>query len=160
MQVTALRQDVLRVRMWQGDHEPEDASWAVLSQARTSRVPVTADAHGFATESLRVSVDAHLSLTVSDRDGNVLQRDAAPVQWEGKRFTVSKERSFSDHFFGLGDKPGPLDRGGQTFTMWNTDAFGWQESTDPIYKSVPFFLDMNHGRTLGRAPRQHMADHL
>jgi alpha-glucosidase len=33
--------------------------------------------------------------------------------------------------------------------MWNTDAFGWQESTDPIYKCIPFFLDMNQGRTLG-----------
>jgi alpha-glucosidase (family GH31 glycosyl hydrolase) len=49
----------------------------------------------------------------------------------------------------LGDKPGPLDRAGQAFTMWNTDAFGWQESTDPIYKSIPFFLNVNHGRTLG-----------
>ena len=24
--------------------------------------------------------------------------------------------------------------------MWNTDAFGFQESTDPIYKTIPFFL--------------------
>ncbi len=33
--------------------------------------------------------------------------------------------------------------------MWNTDHFGWQESTDPIYKSVPFFLNMRQGRALG-----------
>ena len=33
--------------------------------------------------------------------------------------------------------------------MWNTDSFGWQESTDPIYKSIPFFLEMHDGRTLG-----------
>jgi alpha-glucosidase len=33
--------------------------------------------------------------------------------------------------------------------MWNTDNFGWQESTDPIYKSIPFFLEMHDGRTLG-----------
>ena len=43
LQVNALRDDVLRVRMWKGDAEPEDASWAVLSQARTSSVPVTAE---------------------------------------------------------------------------------------------------------------------
>ena len=149
LEVTALRDDVLRVRMWKGDAAPEDASWAVLAPARTSRVPVTAEAHGFSTKSLRVSVDAHLLLTVADLEGNILQRDAAPVLWEGTRFAVSKQRSFDDHFFGLGDKPGPLDRGGQVFTMWNTDAFGWQESTDPIYKSIPFFLDVSHGRTLG-----------
>src|SRR3984885_12810049 len=149
LQVNALRDDILRVRMWKGDAIPEDASWAVLSQARTSSVPVTAEARGFATKVLRASVDDHLLLTVTDLQGNVLQKDAAPVLWEGTRFSVSKQRSFDDHFFGLGDKPGPLDRGGQSFTMWNTDAFGWQESTDPIYKSIPFFLDIKQGRTLG-----------
>jgi alpha-glucosidase len=149
LQVNALRDDILRVRMWKGDAEPEDASWAVLSQARTSSVAVTAETRGFATKALRVGVDDHLLLTVSDLQGNILQRDAAPVLWDGTRFDVRKQRSFNDHFFGLGDKPGPLDRGGQAFTMWNTDAFGWQESTDPIYKTVPFFLDINQGRTLG-----------
>jgi alpha-glucosidase len=149
LQVNALRDDVLRVRMWRGDAVPEDASWAVLAQARTSSVPVTTEARGFTTKVLRVTVDAHLLLTVTDLEGNILQRDAAPVLWDGTRFEVRKQRSFSDHFFGLGDKPGPLDRGGQAFTMWNTDAFGWQESTDPIYKTVPFFLDIKQGRTLG-----------
>jgi alpha-glucosidase len=149
LQVNALRDDVLRVRMWKGDAEPEDASWAVLSQARTSSVAVTAETRGFATKALRVRVDDHLLLTVADLQGNILQKDAAPVLWDGTRFEVSKQRSFNDHFFGLGDKPGPLDRSSQAFTMWNTDAFGWQESTDPIYKSVPFFLDINQGRTLG-----------
>ncbi len=33
--------------------------------------------------------------------------------------------------------------------MWNTDAYNFQESTDPIYKSIPFFLTMRAGRTLG-----------
>ena len=149
LQVNALRDDVLRVRMWKGDAEPEDASWAVLPQARTSSVAVTAETRGFATKALRVRVDDHLLLTVTDLQGNILQKDAAPVLWDGTRFDVSKQRSFNDHFFGLGDKPGPLDRGGQAFTMWNTDAFGWQESTDPIYKTVPFFLNVNQGRTLG-----------
>jgi len=31
----------------------------------------------------------------------------------------------------------PLDRRNQAFANWNTDNFGWQESTDPIYKSIP-----------------------
>ena len=149
LELTALRDDALRVRLWRGNAIPEDASWAVLPAARTSRTPVTAEPHGFATKSLRVRVDDHLRLTVTDLAGTVLQQDAAPVQWEGNHFTVAKARTFDDHFFGLGDKPGPLDRGGQAFTMWNTDSFGWQESTDPIYKDVPFFLDVSHGHALG-----------
>lgn len=149
LQVVALRDDVLRVRMWRGEGVPEDASWAVLPAARTASVGVMAEAKGFRTKALRVAVDEKLMLTVSDLQGQVLQRDAAPVVWEGERFRVAKMRDADDHFFGLGDKPGPLDRGGQAFTMWNTDNFGWQESTDPIYKSIPFFLDVKKGRTLG-----------
>ncbi len=149
LQVVALRDDILRVRMWKGDNVPEDASWAVLPASRTSSAPVTAEAHGFATKALRVSVDEQLRLTVTDLQGNVLQSDVAPVQWEGNRFLVSKARTSDDHFFGLGDKPGPLDRSGEVFTMWNTDSFAYQESTDPIYKSIPFFLDVNRGRALG-----------
>jgi alpha-glucosidase len=112
-------------------------------------VQVVAEPSGFATKQLRVRVDDQLRLTVADLAGNKLQEDAAPVQWEGTRFTVSKRRTSNDHFFGLGDKPGPLDRAGEAFTVWNTDSFGWQESTDPIYKSVPFLLEMSHGRALG-----------
>jgi len=147
--VNALRDDVLRVRAWKGDAVPEDASWAVLPSARTSDVQVFAEAHGLATKQLRIMIDDQLRLTVADLAGNVLQKDAEPVQWEGTQFTVRKQRTPSDHFFGLGDKPGPLDRAGEAFTMWNTDSFGWQESADPIYKSIPFFMELSHGRALG-----------
>ncbi len=149
LEVTALRDDVLRVRMWRGDAVPEDASWAVLPSSRISRVGVVSEAHGFRTNKLRVSVDEQLRLTIADLKGNILQKDAAPAQWDGTRFTVSEQQTREDHFFGLGDKPGPLDRAGEAFTMWNTDAFGWQESTDPIYKSIPFFIRFTHGRALG-----------
>ena len=77
-------------------------------------------------------------------------------QWDGAKFKISKQGTWSDHFFGLGDKPGPLDRKSETFTMWNTDAFGWQESTDPIYKSIPFFINMNHGTCPGCVSGQYL----
>jgi len=149
MQVTALRDNILRVRMWKGSAEPEDASWAVLPSARTSSVHTTPESHGFATTQLRVILDDHLRLKVADLAGNILQQDAAPVEWNGTRFTVRKTRTSTDHSYGLGDKPGPLDRSGEAFTMWNADSFGWQATTDPIYKSIPFFINMNHGRALG-----------
>jgi len=149
LQVTALRDDVLRVREWKGNAAPEDASWAVLPSARTSRVEVVAEPRRFATKQLRVKLDDELRLTVMDVAGNVLQEDATPVRWDGTGFTISKRRTSKDHFFGLGDKPGPLDRAGEVFTLWNTDSFGWQESTDPIYKSIPCFLEITQGRALG-----------
>jgi alpha-glucosidase len=153
LRVDALRPDVLRIRIFPNSRIPEDASWAVLPEARTARIPVTPEATGFRTSALRVAVTPDLRLTTSDLNGNVLQSDALPTSFSGNSedagFVITKIKFPEDHFFGLGDKPGPLDRAGQSFTLWNTDSFGWQESTDPIYKSIPFFLEMHAGRTIG-----------
>lgn len=156
IQITALRDDIIRVRIARNGVLPEDASWAVLPSARKARVKVTADssntAVGFRTKSLRVQIErATLRLIVTDLDGNVLQQDAAdwPVEFHDKAFRIYKQMPADEHYFGLGDKVGPLDRRNQAFTLWNTDAYNFQESTDPIYKSIPFFLTMRAGRTLG-----------
>jgi alpha-glucosidase len=153
LEITALRDDVLRVRAGNDGKLPEDASWAVLPSARTSSVqtvPESSDGHiGFHTASLRVTCDAMLRLTISDLAGKILQQDARPIEWNGRGFHIYKQKFGDSHFFGLGDKPGPLDRAGEAFTMWNTDSFGWQESTDPIYKSIPYFIDYREGRALG-----------
>jgi alpha-glucosidase len=155
MEVRALRDDVLRVRAGLG-HLPEDASWAVSSEVRSSSVAVTSDdnptAVGFRTHSLRVTIARDdLRLAVTDLDGNVLQEDARgrPVTFHGQSFRVYKKMPEDEHYFGLGDKVGPLDRRGQAFTLWNTDTYEFQESTDPIYKSIPFFLAARAGRYTG-----------
>jgi alpha-glucosidase len=149
IRVTALRDDVLRVRASKGGDFGEDASWAVLPGPRTSTVEVIAEDGGFKTKALRVSFDKTMRLTVSDLSGHVLQQDERPVEYHGASFRVYKSMVPAEHFFGLGDKVGPLDRRGQAFVDWNSDSFGWQESTDPIYKSIPFFLSWNEGRVLG-----------
>ena len=149
LEITTLRDDLLRVRSWQGTAEPENSSWAVLPEALHSTANVTSEPAGFSTGKLEVALSPDLLLTVKDSAGNILQQDAEPMLRHGSDFRVSKRRTDDDHFFGLGDKPGPLDRSGEAFTMWNTDRFGWQESSDPIYKSIPFFLDVKQGRTLG-----------
>ena len=54
-----------------------------------------------------------------------------------------------EHYFALGDKTGPLDRRDQAFELWNTDAYRFQESTDPLYKSIPFFMAFRAGAAAG-----------
>lgn len=149
LQITALRDDVLRVRASHDAALPEDASWAVLPAAREASVSVIPEANGFETKTLRVVVSPDLRITVSDLDGNVIQQDAAPIWWQGHAFTIAKQDHIDSHFFGLGDKTGPLDRAGEAFTLWNTDAFGWQESTDPLYKAIPWFIEDRGGRAFG-----------
>ena len=153
-QITALRDDVLRVRIVPSGTLPEDASWAVLPDARTNSVPVTPEmtstSAGFHTGALRVMIDRKtLRMTVFDRAGNVLSEDARRAQFDGPAFRVFKTMPVDEHYFGLGDKTGPLDRRNQAFSLWNTDAYRFQESTDPIYKAIPFFMSFRAGRAMG-----------
>lgn len=153
-EVAALRDDVLRIRAWRGDTPPEDASWAVLATARQASVPVTADNDsnhfGFRTKALNVAIDAqNLKITIRNPDGEILQEDALPLQFDGNSFRIAKVMPLDEHFFGLGDKTGPLDRRNEAFTLWNTDAYRFQESTDPIYKSIPYFMAYRAGHAIG-----------
>jgi alpha-glucosidase len=154
IRITALRDDIVRFRIAPGSTLPEDASWAVLPEARTKSVNVQPleDAHavGFRTASIEVRAERDpLRLVVSDLAGHVLCADALgrPTEFSHGGFTVHKEMPVDEHFFGLGDKSGSFDRREQAFTLWNTDV-GPQESTDPLYKSIPFFLATTGG---GRA---------
>jgi len=156
LRVVALRDDLLRVRIAPDGVFPEDASWAVLPGARTHTVAVTAesDAHsvGFRTSELRVVVERpDLRLRILDLQGNVLQEDSKiySSQFAHGGFTTYKEMPEKEHYFGLGDKAGPLDRRNQSFTLWSSDTYSFQESSDPIYKSIPFFLAFREGRTIG-----------
>jgi alpha-glucosidase len=149
-QITALRDDVLRIRIWRGSTPPEDASWAVLAVARHASVAVTAANAGFRTGGLAVDVDPQtLEFTVRDHAGNILEQDARPVRFDGAGFRIYKAMPRDEHYFGLGDKTGPLDRRNEAFTLWNTDAYRFQESTDPIYKSIPYFMAFRSGKATG-----------
>jgi alpha-glucosidase len=156
LQIVALRDDVLRVREALDGALPEDASWAVAESIRKQSVAVVpqggSPAAGFQTKSLRVAIEPNqFVLTVSDLQGHVLQEDAIgwPAESHGAGFRIYKKMPIDEHYFGLGDKIGPLDRREQSFRLWNTDSFGFQESTDPIYKSIPFFISEREGRYLG-----------
>ena len=71
------------------------------------------------------------------------------MEFHSDSYRVFKKMPMDEHYFGLGDKVGPLDRRDQAFRLWNTDAFRFQESTDPLYKSIPFFMTMRAGRSMG-----------
>jgi len=156
IQITALRDDVIRMRVGPAGQLPEDASWAVLAASRTAVVNVTPEstgtAVGFKTAKLHIAVHKDpFGLAVTDNAGHAVLQDlpGRPIEYHGASFRVYMKSPEDEHYFGLGDKPGPLDRRSEAFTDWNTDAFGWQQSTDPIYKSIPWFITFRKGICAG-----------
>jgi alpha-glucosidase len=142
IRVTALTDSIVRVRIARDQKFPEDASWAVPSLVRHEKVLVSPTSDGFRTKAIAVHLDPQtLKLVVTDLAGRTIVADGAdPVRFSGTSFTLRKAMPITEHYVGMGDKTGVLDRRGYTFTNWNSDTFGYTPSTDPIYKSIPFFI--------------------
>jgi len=145
VRVTALTDSIVRVRIARNGAFPEDASWAVPAAVRHQSVVVTPAADGFQTNAIAVHIDANtLGLSVADLAGHTIVADGSePISVDGRRFALRKLLPIDQHIYGLGDKTGPLDRRGGTFVDWDTDAFGFAPSSDPIYKSIPFYMGVS-----------------
>ncbi|HEY4011566.1 MAG TPA: TIM-barrel domain-containing protein [Acidobacteriaceae bacterium] len=153
-EILALRPNVLRVRIAPSVQLPEDASWAVVPEAHSSTAPVTVNTTTTAITLHTSSISAELSradltLAIHDGTGRTIVHDAQPVCFTGRAFRVSETMPPDEHYFALGDKTGAFDRRGQAFELWNTDAYRFQESTDPIYKAIPFFMAFRAGAATG-----------
>jgi len=155
LRITAVRDDIIRVRIAPSAALAEDASWAVLPESRHKSVGVQplqdAASIGFRTAALDVRVERNpLRLVIRDLAGNVVSADAVgrPTKFQLGGFSVYKQMPGSEHYFGLGDKTGSFDRREQAYTLWNTDV-GPQESVDPLYKAIPFFLAINGAQSYG-----------
>jgi alpha-glucosidase len=154
VRLTVFRDGVFRVRVAPHGGFPKDASWALAESAVPTRFAVDdrpdavrVRAGGFSA----VATKSPLSIRFEDAEGNVLSADdpSRPMAWDGRSVRVWKTMPPGEAYFGLGDKTGPMNRRGRAFSLWNTDAYGWQESTDPLYKSIPFFMGLRDGRAYG-----------
>jgi alpha-glucosidase len=152
LRAAALGKDIIRIRIARGGAFAEDASWAVPHDVRVKITPVRPTTDGFATDALAIHIDpSTLALNVTDLAGRTIVADAPDaLRFDGHGFTLRKTLQIDQHIFGLGDKTGALDRRGGTFVDWNTDAFGFAPSSDPIYKSIPFYIGSDsEGRSYG-----------
>jgi alpha-glucosidase len=104
------------------------------------------------TGALQVRINrSPLRVSFLDLTGREISQDSPgdAVWFNGNAFRVWKSMPEDEHYFGLGDKTGPLDHRNLAFTLWNTDMFGWQESTDPLYKAIPFLVGVRNGVSYG-----------
>ncbi|MDA8411433.1 MAG: glycoside hydrolase, partial [Treponema sp.] len=84
---------------------------------------------------------------IGDKDTVIPQEPLRVQKSEGGGRTHGKfnfRLAPEDAFFGLGEKTGALDKRGRTFKLFNRDALGYDaDRSDPLYKSVPFFIKAN-----------------
>src|SRR5215467_15006108 len=154
VRLTVFREGIFRVRVTPNAAFPKDFSWAVVEtpQAPAVRVDDTKDEVRLTAGNVVARIRKSPLLIDFLRDtGDVLVADASdkPMGWNGAHVRVWKRMPEEEGYYGLGDKAGPMNRRNRAFTMCNTDAFAWQESTDPLYKTIPFFLGVRKGQAYG-----------
>ncbi|MEQ1725981.1 MAG: TIM-barrel domain-containing protein [Sphingopyxis sp.] len=142
LRATPISDAIVRIRIAPIGSEPEDASWVVGGDVRAHRAVAQVSANALRTARLHISVDAAtLGLSVDDQSGQrIFASDGEPLRREGQGFTLRQRLEIGEHIFALGDKTGLLDRRGSSFVNWNTDSWNYSSSSDPSYKSVPFFI--------------------
>ncbi|UNK62760.1 glycoside hydrolase family 31 protein [Buttiauxella ferragutiae] len=80
--------------------------------------------------------DSQWQLLASDRPTSAYLLNA-----HGDGVAHYQRRFKEERYYGLGEKAGPLQRTGKRYEMRNLDAMGYNaESTDPLYKHIPFTI--------------------
>jgi alpha-glucosidase len=154
VRITLFRDGVIRVRLSPQGSFPKDFSWTVIESTDPPAFKIEDGASELRMTAGRVVVlvkKTPLLITFEDPAGNVLLADepSLPMAWNGTYIHAWKRMPPEEGYYGLGDKPGPMNRRNHAYTMWNTDFFGWQESDDPLYKTIPFFIGINKGTAYG-----------
>jgi alpha-glucosidase len=154
VRVTFFRGDIIRVRVAANGVFPKDISWAIIQPAEPPAIKVRDEEDEVRVASGAVVVvvkKSPLLINFENEKGKTILADepSLPMAWNGQRVGVWKKMAQFENYYGLGDKPGALNRRNRAFTLWNTDSYAWQESTDPLYKTIPFFIGLNQGTAYG-----------
>ncbi len=155
-EVARLRLGVIRA----GADSPylEDYSYAIREDLPKKKVSYKVKTKGqsiyLSTNSMDIVITKNpVLVSFLDKEGFLLCEDFSPMSWEsapeGHSVKCSKSLSYGEHFYGLGEKTGSLDKRRATYEMWNTGEYGNDIKSDPLYQSHPFFIGLKENKAYG-----------
>ena len=152
-QITVYSPTVIRVRI-DKNKLGNDFSYAVVSKPQKTKTSITQNTQeiDIVTDSLKaVITKVPFTITFYNNNGEIINADepGLTTSWVNESATTYKKMQDGERFIGLGEKTGSLDRRGNGYTNWNTDAFGYLSNQDPIYSTIPFYIGIHHNINYG-----------
>ena len=151
--ITVYSPSVIRVRL---NKQPlgRDFSYAVISQPQKTKTVITdgADSITLLTDSIKAVIHKKpFGIAYYNTAGQLINRDepGLTTSWTGDEVTTYKSLMPDEHFIGLGEKTGPVDKKGMGYTNWNSDVYGYHTDQDPLYSSIPFYIGIHHNISYG-----------
>ncbi|WP_100614449.1 glycoside hydrolase family 31 protein [Confluentibacter citreus] len=161
LQVTVVRDSVLRFRFTTTSVFEKDFSYAITKYASRGYnfLEVTEDDTFYIITTSKlicnISKTDLRSFIYDAKDKTLLSEDELGFHWEesyhygGNIVKMSKTSQDSESYYGLGDKPTDNNLKGKRFENWVTDSYAFGKNTDPIYKAIPFYTALHHGKSYG-----------
>ena len=164
--VSVLEDWLVRIQMLPDGHPRLSRTWMVVDESgdtpREGRlrddpspfsmpdIETTSDGEALElrTADLRLSIDRRdPRLLWHDAQGNRFAADlsgrAYPYDRGGRTVSHYMERRSGEHYYGFGERAGPLDKRGMRMRMFDVDALGYDaEVGDPLYKHFPFYVTL------------------
>ncbi len=161
LQITVLRDSVLRFRYTTTGTFENDFSYAITKYASTGynhlEIEDLKTFYKITTSKLicHISKD-NLGVQIYDAsDNKLINQDEIGFHWEesyqygGNIVKMSKVSNEGESYYGLGDKPSHLNLKGRRFENWVTDSYAYGKDSDPIYKTIPFYTGLHHNKAYG-----------
>jgi alpha-glucosidase len=151
--ITVYSPNVIRVRI-DKQKLAADFSYAVVASPQKTKTSIAQTDREITiiTDSLKARITkAPFAVTFYTLNGEVINQDETGLttSWVNESVTTYKTMQPGERFIGLGEKTGNLDRKGNGYTNWNTDAFGYSTGQDPIYSTIPFYIGIHHNENYG-----------
>ena len=173
LQISVLEEDIIRVQHFPDGKPRLSRTWSIAG--KNGEVPLQGrsreDVSAFQLPSFKISKStnkvqfstATMQVEIDKLDGSLtwrtqpdlkifaadLQRRAYSYDQNGETVFHYLERRPDEHYYGFGERSGPLDKYGRRMRMLNLDALGYDaEIGDPLYKHIPFYITYVPGLNL------------
>ncbi|NNF86485.1 MAG: DUF4968 domain-containing protein [Winogradskyella sp.] len=161
LRLKIIRDSVLRFTYATTGNFDKDFSYAITKYASTGYneliIEEEEDYYQITTSKLICQISKEdMKVSIYDAEDNeLISQDDAGFHWEesyeygGNFVKMSKVSNDGESYYGLGDKPNHLNLKGKRYENWVTDSYAFGKETDPIYKAIPFYTGLHHGKSYG-----------
>jgi alpha-glucosidase len=156
VRVQAVDDDIIRVRVAPSGQFSTFVSPAIVAGGTTppaAQIYDLADAtYVVAPQIMFAAMKQPFRTYVWRPDGTIISADVDPAfGWDHSTGLVMTKKwaQPEEHYFGLGERGGPINRRGRQIAMKNVDNGAYGEFADPLYVSIPFLTNMVRGKAYG-----------
>lgn len=161
LELTVVRDSLLRFRYTTVGNFDNDFSYAITKYASIGYNKLEIEekkvCYEVTTSKLLCKISKNdMRVSIYDViDGTLINQDESGFHWEesfqygGNIVKMSKISNDGESYYGLGDKPSHLNLKGKRYDNWVTDSYAYGKDTDPLYKTIPFYTGLHHGKAYG-----------